>query len=103
MSISMVTGAERIPNVKRPNAVKKSVAQKYSEVLADTTEQMETQIKEGPPKYSIGASEYSIKEWDKLIKSVDKNIDLIKEEQRIRKEKMQQPENNLPANATKEG
>lgn len=93
MSVGVVTRTERILNVKKPSTAKKSAVQEYSEAFADRTKEMENQIKDGPPKYAIGASEYSIKEWNKLIKSVDKNIEFIKEEQKIRKEKQQKQDN----------
>lgn len=44
-------------------------------------------IKNGPEKFQIGASEFSIKEWDKLIEKIDKDIEAVKEEQKERLEK----------------
>ena len=37
-------------------------------------------VKDGPPKFAIGGSEFSIEDWKKLMKSVDEQIDAIKEE-----------------------
>lgn len=50
----------------------------------------EERVKNGPPKFAIGAAELTIDEWDKLIKSVDKDIDTAKKEMRDRIEKEQE-------------
>lgn len=41
---------------------------------------IEDRIKNGPPKYMIGNSEFSIEEWEKFLESIDGQIDDIKEE-----------------------
>lgn len=50
---------------------------------------VEDRIKNGPPKIRIGASEFSVEEWERLLKKVDGDINAMKEElrERIRKEK----------------
>lgn len=47
----------------------------------------EERVKNGPPKFAIGAAELTIEEWDKLMETVDKEIDTAKEELRERVEK----------------
>lgn len=43
---------------------------------------IQDRIENGPPKYMIGNSEYSIAEWDKLIENVDEALDAIREAMR---------------------
>lgn len=52
------------------------------EALLKFYEFIEDRIKNGPPKYMIGNSEFSVEEWDKFLKSIDDQIDDIKEETR---------------------
>lgn len=60
------------------------------EALLQFYDFIEDRIKNGPPKYLIGNSEFSIKEWDKLIEGIDGQIDAVKEELRERIEKMKE-------------
>lgn len=50
---------------------------------------VEDRIKNGAPKYQIGASEMSVKEWNRLLEKIDAEIDAAKEQLReeIRKAK----------------
>ncbi|MCM1048185.1 MAG: hypothetical protein NC433_07160 [Clostridiales bacterium] len=50
------------------------------EALLGFYEFIEDRIKNGPPKYLIGGSEFSVEEWDKFLESIDGQIDDIKEE-----------------------
>ncbi|MDE5867000.1 MAG: hypothetical protein K2H31_10440 [Lachnospiraceae bacterium] len=50
------------------------------EALQKFYEFIEDRIKNGPPKYMIGNSEFSIEEWEKFLESIDGQIDDIKEE-----------------------
>ena len=59
----------------------------FQESMQAFKERALDQIRNGEPTYQIGASEMSIKEWDKLMDKVDKDIDSIKEEQKERLEK----------------
>ncbi len=59
----------------------------FQESMQAFKERALDQIKNGEPTYQIGASEMSIREWDKLMDKVDKDIDSIKEEQKERLEK----------------
>lgn len=43
---------------------------------------IQNRIENGPPKYAIGNSEFSIEEWDKLIEDVDEALDAIREAMR---------------------
>ncbi|MCI8327131.1 MAG: hypothetical protein HFI37_05070 [Lachnospiraceae bacterium] len=43
---------------------------------------VEDRIKNGGPKYRIGAAEISVKEWNRLLKKVDAEIDAAKEQLR---------------------
>lgn len=60
------------------------------EAMLQFYEYIEDRIKNGPPKYLIGNSEYSVEEWDKLLEGVDKQLDAIREELRERIEKMKE-------------
>ena len=60
------------------------------EALLQFYEFVEDRIKNGPPKFLIGATELSVEEWDKLLESVDGQIDDIKEEMRERIEKLKE-------------
>lgn len=53
---------------------------------------IQDRIKNGEPKYAIGASEMSIGDWKKLMDRVDKDIDTIQAEQEERIEKQKQDE-----------
>lgn len=43
-------------------------------------EYVRNRIENGPPKFSIGKSEFTIDEWDRLLEGVDEQIDEIKDE-----------------------
>lgn len=60
------------------------------EALSRFYEFIEDRIKNGPPKYMTGNSEFSIEEWDKLMESIDGQIDAAKEEAEERIEKMKE-------------
>lgn len=62
----------------------------FEEALLKFYEFVEDRIKNGPPKYLIGNSEFSIEEWDKLLEGIDGQLDAIKEELRERIEKMKE-------------
>ena len=59
------------------------------EALAEFYEFIQDRIKNGPPKYMIGNSEFSVEEWDKLLEDFDDQLDALREEMRERIEKMQ--------------
>lgn len=61
-----------------------------TQLIVETMEKFEYQLKRGEPKYSIGGSEFSIKEWDKLISRIDNTIEETKEELELREEKLKQ-------------
>lgn len=69
------------------------------EALLRFYEFIEDRIKNGPPKYMIGSSEFSIEEWEKFLKSIDGQLDDIREEMRERIERLkeQQEEQQLQA------
>lgn len=60
----------------------------WKKALGEYTDYVQDRIKNGPEKFAIGSTEFSIKEWDKLMEKIDEDIDAIQEEQeeRIRKE-----------------
>ena len=70
------------------------------EALLQFYEFIEDRIKNGPPKYMIGNSEFSIEEWDKLLEGIDGELDAIKEELRERIEKLK--EQQMKADASNE-
>lgn len=51
------------------------------------TDYVQDRIKNGPEKFAIGSTEFSIKEWDKLMEKLDEDIDAIQEEQEERIQK----------------
>ncbi|MBD5458570.1 MAG: hypothetical protein HDR27_08385 [Lachnospiraceae bacterium] len=67
------------------------------EALAEFYEFIQDRIKNGPPKYMIGNSEFSVAEWDKLLEDFDDQLDALREEMRERIEKLreQQLQNEL--------
>ncbi len=77
--------------------IDKSSKDIISQLIAETMEKFENQLKNGEPKYSIGGSEFSIKEWDRLIASVDDTLEDAKEEleSRIEKEKLKKLDEKL--------
>lgn len=58
--------------------------------LLEFYEFIEDRIKNGPPKYMIGNTEFSVEEWDKFMEGVDGQIDDIKEETRSRIAKLEE-------------
>lgn len=58
------------------------------EALQQFYEFIEDRIKNGPPKYIIGNSEFSVEEWDKLLEDFDDQLDALREEMRERIEKL---------------
>lgn len=71
------------------------------EALQKFYEFIEDRIKNGPPKYMIGNSEFSIEEWEKFLESIDGQIDDIKEEteEMIERLKEQQEERQIQTKA----
>ncbi len=61
-----------------------------AEALLSFYEFIEDRIKNGPPKYMIGNTEFSVAEWDKLLEGIDNEIDTVKEELRERIEKLKE-------------
>lgn len=62
----------------------------FEAALLEFYEFVEDRIKNGPPKYLIGNSEFSIEEWDKLLESIDEQLDDIREEMRERIAKLKE-------------
>jgi len=60
------------------------------EALGQFYEFIEDRIKNGPPKYSIGSSEFSVAEWDRLLEDFDDQSDALWEEMRERIAKLQE-------------
>lgn len=71
-----------------------------AEALQDFYEFVEDRIKNGPPKYLIGNSEFSVAQWDKLMEGVDGQLDAIREDLRERIEQMKAQQ--MKADASKE-
>lgn len=67
--------------VKHDNAM--NVIANYKSDLAQKIQNGETE-----PSFQIGGKAFTQKEWDKIVDHVDKEIDVIKEEQKLRQEKM---------------
>ena len=58
----------------------KDTEEAFREAMDKFSVYAEERIEEGPPKFAIGASEFSIEDWEKMMKSVDRQIEAIKEE-----------------------
>lgn len=71
---------------------KSSVNDDWQQAMEEFAAYVKDRIKNGPPKVMIGASEFSIEEWDKLVKNLDDTIDEIKQEQAQRLEKLKEAE-----------
>lgn len=65
----------------------------FTKMLEEFHEFVKKRIKEGPPKIQIGASEFSVEDWEKLMKKIDEDIDAYKAElrARIRKDQGKKP------------
>ncbi len=59
------------------------------EALKQFYEFIQDRIKNGPPKYAIGNSEFSQDEWEKLLASIDEQLDDAREETEDRIEKIE--------------
>lgn len=56
--------------------------------IGEKKKEIEQKLENGEtePTFSIGASSFTAKEWDKLIDKVDKNLEAVRKEQEQRKE-----------------
>lgn len=59
------------------------------EALKQFYDFIQDRIKNGPPKYAIGKSEFSQDEWEKLLASIDEQLDDVREETEDRIEKIE--------------
>lgn len=95
VSAYMVDTDKVADNTKLPveAAAKEAAAQAQGTISGDTEEEYRKaldkfyvyageRVKDGPPKFAIGGSEFSVEDWEKLMESVDEQIDAIKEEMR---------------------
>lgn len=64
-------------------------AMSIEEALKQFYEFIQDRIKNGPPKYAIGNSEFSQDEWEKLLASIDEQLDDAREEVEDRIEKVE--------------
>lgn len=64
-------------------------AMSIEEALKQFYDFIQDRIKNGPPKYAIGNSEFSKDEWDKLLASIDEQLEDVKEEVEDRVEKIE--------------
>lgn len=67
-----------------------STEEEYEKALEKFYVYAKERVKEGPPKFAIGAAELSIEEWEKLRSSVDKEIDAMREDMRDRIEEKEE-------------
>ncbi len=79
--------AGQLSAAQSSNDMGEDTAVSFQESMQAFKERALDQIRNGEPTYQIGASEMSVKEWDKLMEKVDKSIDAVKEEQKERLEK----------------
>lgn len=59
----------------------------WKKALGKYTDFVQERIKNGPEKFAIGSTEFSIKEWNKLMEKLDEDIDTIQKEQEERIQK----------------
>lgn len=59
----------------------------WRKALGQYADYVQHRIKNGPEKFAIGSTEFSIKEWDKLMEKLDEDIDAIQKEQEERIQK----------------
>lgn len=59
----------------------------WRKALSAYVDYVQDRIENGPEKFQIGGSEFSIEEWDKLMEKIDSDIDAVKEQQKERIEK----------------
>lgn len=60
----------------------------HEEALLQFYEYIEDIIKNGPPKYMIGNSEFSVDEWDKFLESIDEQLEDMIDETKERIEQL---------------
>lgn len=75
---------------KAPGDGEETESLTVEEALLEFYAFIEDRIKNGPPKYMIGSSEFSVEEWDKLLEDFDDQLDAIREEMRERIEKLKE-------------
>lgn len=69
------------------NNLEQFVLEAWRKALNQYTDYVQERIKNGPEKFRTGGSEFTLEEWDKLMEKIDKDIDMLKEEQKERLEK----------------
>ncbi|MCM1467445.1 MAG: hypothetical protein NC086_04805 [Alistipes sp.] len=85
-----VKGYEADPNKideDTENNLEHFVLEAWRKALNQYTDYVQERIKNGPEKFRTGGSEFTLEEWDKLMEKIDKDIDMLKEEQKERLEK----------------
>ncbi len=75
---------------KKAEAYDGETAIDFDKAMLVFYERVEEQIKNGPPKFWTGGSEFSEKEWKKLIEELDGYLEEVREEQCKRMEKQRQ-------------
>ena len=76
------------------NPIEQMALETWDEAMTKFSDFVENRIKNGPPKFSIGAEEFSIKEWEHLLEKVDESLDNAKEEAEAQQERLKEEENN---------
>ena len=76
-----------------------SLQTKWDEAMLQYNGFVKDRIKNGPQKFQIGGTEFSLEQWDKLIEKVDVNLEGIKEDlaERIEDKKKAEAEKKLEA------
>lgn len=65
--------------------------QELMDCVSERKKEIERKLQDGEtePTFSIGASSFTVKEWDKLLDKVDKNNEAVRKEQEERKEALE--------------
>ncbi len=90
MNINQVKNGSAYESINDNKSKSSGVCADFQEALAQVSDFVEDRIKNGPPKFQIGGTEYSVDEWQKLMDSIDKDIENVKEEQKARFEKQEE-------------
>lgn len=59
----------------------RTVNVKWEQALEEFAAYVKDRIKNGPPKFAVGAAQMSVEEWDELVKNLDETLEDVKKEQ----------------------
>lgn len=89
MNISQVKTANAYEQINNKQGKSSDIQADFQKALLAVQDFVEDRIENGPQKFQIGSTEYSVEEWDKLMEKIDKDIENVKEEQKERFERLE--------------